>query len=211
MAVHFPPLPAPLSALSSSEILLLLPLLLLPTYIIYNRLFRASPFTTSASSSSGGNSDNSTSDGTANDKKEVKSVMQPPHPNLAPARNDPFTLADLKKYDGSDPDGKIYVAIKGTYPISYTSSSCLSCSNSSYRLSGTHHTYILTHTSGTVFDVTRKRDMYGKGKSYNLLAGTDGSRALGLSSLSPIDAVPDWSTLDAEQRRVLDEWHEFFE
>jgi hypothetical protein len=61
-----------------------------------------------------------------------------------------------------------------------------------------------------VFDVTKKRDTYGKGGSYSLFAGKDASRALGLSSLKPEDAVPDWSTLEEKDRKTLDDWHAFF-
>jgi len=61
-----------------------------------------------------------------------------------------------------------------------------------------------------VFDVSRKRDTYGPGGSYALFAGKDGSRALGLSSLKPEDAVPDWSTLEEKDRKTLDDWHAFF-
>ena len=61
-----------------------------------------------------------------------------------------------------------------------------------------------------MFDVTHKRDTYGKGGSYSLFAGKDASRALGLSSLKPEDAVPDWSTLEEKDRKTLDDWHAFF-
>jgi hypothetical protein len=67
--------------------------------------------------------------------------------------------------------------------------------------------YIYT---GTVFDVSRKRETYGPGGSYAVLAGKDGSRALGLSSLKPEDAVADWSTLEEKERKTLDDWHTFF-
>lgn len=63
---------------------------------------------------------------------------------------------------------------------------------------------------GTVFDVSRKRDTYGPGGSYAIFAGKDGSRGLGLSSLKPEDAVPDYSTLEEKDRKVLDDWHAFF-
>jgi len=63
---------------------------------------------------------------------------------------------------------------------------------------------------GTVFDVSRKRETYGPGGSYALFAGKDASRALGLSSLKPEDAVPDWSTLEEKDRKTLDDWHSFF-
>ncbi|KAF8490370.1 cytochrome b5-like heme/steroid binding domain-containing protein [Russula emetica] len=63
---------------------------------------------------------------------------------------------------------------------------------------------------GTVFDVSRKRETYGPGGSYAVLAGKDGSRALGLSSLKPEDAVGDWSTLEEKERKTLDDWYSFF-
>lgn len=59
---------------------------------------------------------------------------------LAPPKDDPFTLEQLKEFDGSDPNKPVYVSIKGT-----------------------------------VFDVSAKRDTYGPGGSYALLAGKDGS------------------------------------
>jgi Cytochrome b5-like Heme/Steroid binding domain len=68
----------------------------------------------------------------------------------------------------------------------------------------------LTCTLGVVFDVTRKADVYGPGKSYNLFAGKDASRALGMSSLKPEDAVSDYSTLGESEMKVLDDWEGFF-
>lgn len=65
------------------------------------------------------------------------------------------------------------------------------------------------HT-GDVFDVTRKQDVYGKGGSYNIFAGKDGSKGLGMSSLDPEDAVPDYSALPENEMKVLDDWHSFF-
>lgn len=44
------------------------------------------------------------------------------------------------------------------------------------------------------------------GKGYHIFAGKDGSRGLGMSSLKPEDAVPDYSTLDDKQLKVLDDW-----
>ncbi|KAF8911367.1 progesterone binding protein [Mucidula mucida] len=64
---------------------------------------------------------------------------------------------------------------------------------------------------GTVFDVTRKADVYGPGKSYSVFAGKDGSRGLGMSSLKPEDAVADIDGMDPKDRKVLDEWYVFFE
>lgn len=36
---------------------------------------------------------------------------------------------------------------------------------------------------GTIFDVSAKPEMYGPGKSYNVFAGRDASKALGMSSV----------------------------
>ncbi|KAJ7032183.1 cytochrome b5 [Mycena alexandri] len=107
--------------------------------------------------------------------KPVKSIMQAPRDDLAPPKDDPFTLAQLKEFDGSDPSKLIYVSIKGT-----------------------------------VFDVTPKADVYGAGRSYNIFAGKDGSKGLGMSSLKEEDAVPDYRELNEGNRKVLDDWHAFF-
>lgn len=65
-------------------------------------------------------------------------------------------------------------------------------------------------SSGTIFDVSAKTDVYGPGKSYNVFAGKDGSRGLGLSSLKEEDAIADYSQLDEKHLKVLDDWHVFF-
>lgn len=59
--------------------------------------------------------------------------------------------------------------------------------------------------------MSKKVDVYGKGKSYNLFAGKDASKALGMSSLKPEDAISDYSTLPENQRKVLEDWYSFFE
>ncbi|CCM03888.1 uncharacterized protein FIBRA_06039 [Fibroporia radiculosa] len=106
---------------------------------------------------------------------EPKSIMQSARDDLAPPKADPFTLDELKQFDGSDDSKPIYVAIKGT-----------------------------------VFDVTRKRDTYGTGKSYNLFAGKDASKALGMSSLKAEDAISDYSELSEGDMKTLNDWHDFF-
>ncbi|KAG1751429.1 cytochrome b5 [Suillus paluster] len=110
------------------------------------------------------------------EKKSLKTIMQPPRDDLDPPKDDPFTLEQLKQFDGSDNSKPIYVSIKGT-----------------------------------VFDVTRKSDVYGPGKSYNIFAGKDGSKGLGKSSLNLEDAVPDYSDLPENERKVLDDWFSFFQ
>jgi len=69
---------------------------------------------------------------------------------------------------------------------------------------------ILVAIKGTIFDVSAKADVYGQGKSYNIFAGKDGSRGLGLSSLKAEDAVADYSGLGEKEMKVLDDWHSFF-
>ncbi|KAL1413005.1 hypothetical protein Q8F55_000754 [Vanrija albida] len=91
------------------------------------------------------------------------------------AADDPISVAELAKFDGSDPSKPIYVAIKGR-----------------------------------VYDVSAKTEMYGKGSGYNVFAGKDASRGLGMSSLDAKDAVADYSTLNEAQRKTLDQWDSFF-
>ncbi|KAJ7244863.1 cytochrome b5 [Mycena rebaudengoi] len=108
-------------------------------------------------------------------EQPVKTIMQAPRDDLAPPKNDPFTLQQLREFDGSDASKPIYVSIKGT-----------------------------------VFDVSAKVDVYGAGKSYNIFAGKDGSKGLGMSSLKPEHAIPDYSELNDADKKVLDDWHAFF-
>ena len=128
------------------------------------------------------------------DKDSLKTIMQPPRDDLDPPKDDPFTLSALAQYDGSDDSKPIYVSIKGDARIRLRTTSAPS-----------HACF-----PGDVFDVTRKRDVYGKGGSYNIFAGKDGSMGLGKSSLKLEDAVPDYSTLPENEMKVLDDWHSFF-
>ena len=43
-----------------------------------------------------------------------------------------------------------------------------------------------------------------------VFAGKDASRGLGMSSLKPEDARPDWEDLSDEHKKVLDDWYTFF-
>lgn len=66
----------------------------------------------------------------------------------------------------------------------------------------------------TVFDVSANTKAYGEGKGYHVFVGRDASRALGKSSLQPEDTDVkvswDYSTLDAKQQKVLEDWYTFF-
>ncbi|KIK68292.1 hypothetical protein GYMLUDRAFT_35676 [Collybiopsis luxurians FD-317 M1] len=69
---------------------------------------------------------------------------------------------------------------------------------------------IYVSIKGVVFDVSHKSDVYGPGKSYNIFAGKDGSKGLGMSSLKTEHAVPDYSGLDEKDMKTLNDWHTFF-
>lgn len=58
--------------------------------------------------------------------------------------------------------------------------------------------------------MTRKADTYGQGKSYNLFAGKDASKALGKSSLKEEDAVSTYDDLTDGELKTLNDWHDFF-
>jgi membrane-associated progesterone receptor component len=144
------------------------------------------------------------------DEKKSPTIMQPERTDLDPPKNDPITQEQLRAYDGTDASKPVYVAIKGTI-VCFTArphSLPFSCYPSFAFTLGRAYTYNIY--TGTVFDVSRKRETYGPGGSYAVLAGKDGSRALGLSSLKPEDAVADWSTLEEKDVKVLDDWYTFF-
>jgi len=124
----------------------------------------------------------------------LKSIMSPPRNDLLPPKDDPFTTEQLKMHNGTNSELPIYVAIKGkllTFILAM-------------------HSYSFTLILGTIFDVTRRADIYGPGRSYNLFAGKDGSRALAMSTLKPQHAIADYSDLGEKQRKVLSDWHSFF-
>ncbi|KAJ6480478.1 cytochrome b5 [Mycena vitilis] len=75
--------------------------LLLPAAYLARRYYRSSPPITTPGSA-------------PVEEKPVKSIMQAPRDDLAPPKDDPFKLAQLKEFDGSDPSKPIYVSIKGT-------------------------------------------------------------------------------------------------
>jgi membrane-associated progesterone receptor component len=47
--------------------------------------------------------------------------------------------------------------------------------------------------------------------SYNVFAGKDASKGLGMSSVKAEDAVPDYSGLDETAMKTLDGWYDFFQ
>jgi len=53
-----------------------------------------------------------------NPEPRTGSIMQPPNENLAKPLDIPYTQAQLREFDGSDPSKPIYVAIKGRIAFS---------------------------------------------------------------------------------------------
>ncbi|KAM4770866.1 neudesin [Rhinophrynus dorsalis] len=58
---------------------------------------------------------------------------------------------------------------------------------------------------GTVFDVSAGKEFYGKGASYNALAGKDSTRAVAKMSLDPADLTYDTTELSEEELKSLDD------
>lgn len=86
---------------------------------------------------------------------------------------------------------------------------------------GTEGKPIYVAIKGVVYDVSAKKEMYGKGSGYNVFAGKDASCGLGeegiclaltpgMSSLDPKDAHADFSNLNDTQKKTLDDWSSFF-
>jgi Predicted heme/steroid binding protein len=53
-------------------------------------------------------------------ERPLKTIMQPPREDLAPPKDDPFTLEELKQFDGTNDNKPIYVSIKGASSHSST-------------------------------------------------------------------------------------------
>ncbi|KAI8924301.1 cytochrome b5-like heme/steroid binding domain-containing protein [Entophlyctis helioformis] len=64
---------------------------------------------------------------------------------------------------------------------------------------------------GIVFDVTANRQQYAPGQGYSIFAGKDASCALGKSSLKAEDCHADYSGLNDEEMKTLDNWVAFFQ
>ena len=64
--------------------------------------------------------------------------------------------------------------------------------------------------SGIVYDVSEEPNFRPEGL-FNIYAGKDASRALGMLSRQPEDAVSDWSTLTNSEKNVLNNWINVFE
>lgn len=92
-----------------SVTILIAALLAIPAIVIYRIAF--STRTTTSSNQEPTETEKKT-------EEESKTIMQPARDDLQPPKDDPWTLQQLKEFDGSDPSKPIYVAIKGTTPSS---------------------------------------------------------------------------------------------
>ncbi|CAG8055031.1 unnamed protein product [Penicillium salamii] len=109
---------------------------------------------------------------------------------LDPPKDDPISLEELAKCDGSDPSRPTLVAIKGVvFDVTR---------NSAYGAQGQY----------------RGKDLRTEGKlrilTCAVFAGKDPSRALACSSLKPENCVPEWYDLDEKEKTTLNEWFTFF-
>ena len=88
-------------------------LLVIPAYLVYRRLVVSS---TPPPAHAGTGADSA-------EKKddEPKTIMQPPRSDLDPPKDDPYTLEQLKAFDGADASKPLYVSIKGLCSL------CLPC------------------------------------------------------------------------------------
>ena len=94
-----------------SLVILLYPLAIaLPFALLF--FYRSNSTTTTSTTTTTANN-NPSSDQTNSDPKP-KTIMQPAREDLRPPLDDPYTLEELKQFDGSDPSKPIYVSIKGT-------------------------------------------------------------------------------------------------
>jgi len=70
---------------------------------------------------------------------------------------------------------------------------------------------IFVSLKGTVFDVSGARQIYGKDCSFSCFAGKDISKAVGLSTIKEEEISPDYSGLNPDQMKILDQWHAMYQ
>jgi len=104
-----------------------------------------------------------------------------------------ISIQQLWCHDGTDPDKPIYMAIKGLFPKYLP-----------------RNLRLLMCTTGVVFNVTVEQMLQRDG-IFNIYAGNDASRALGMVSLQRADAIADFSTLSESEMVVLNDWFKVFE
>ncbi|KAJ0307079.1 hypothetical protein COL516b_004311 [Colletotrichum fioriniae] len=119
--------------------------------------------------------------------------FEPKNPvTLAPPKDDPITLEELAKADGSDPNGKTYVAIKGiVYDVT---------GNKAYQAGGSYNGKEITHRNPEAIMIDNP----------SVFAGKDASRALGKTSTKAEDVSADWQDLPDKEKGVLNDWITFF-
>jgi membrane-associated progesterone receptor component len=80
------------------------------------------------------------------------------------------------------------------------------------QFNGDNGSPIFVGIKGQIYDVTSKRESYGRGGSYFIFSGHEASRALAKSSLKEEDLSP-FGVLDGlteKEMKVLNDWEEYF-
>lgn len=122
-----------------------------------------------------------------------------PNPNPNQLLGD-MTEQELRRYDGSDPDKPLLIAIKGQiYDVS--SSRFLI----HYSISKVFFYYFIFYFL-FILGVNLFRMFYGRGGSYAMFAGKEASRALALLSFKPEDINGNLQDLGPEELQILEDW-----
>lgn len=98
---------------TTTEAFLLSLILVLPAFLVYHVIFSPSEPTVAAPAT-----EETEKQDQKGEKEKPKTIMQPARTDLDPPKDDPFTLEQLKEFDGSTAGKPIYVAIKGSWPSS---------------------------------------------------------------------------------------------
>jgi len=74
------------------------------------------------------------------------------------------------------------------------------------QFNGSLHERLLISVEGTIYDVTKRWDLYGPGKRYNVFTGADATFAFATMSVQKEDMNKFDVQLNDEQKEILGEW-----
>jgi len=107
----------------------------------------------------------------------------------------PFTFDELKWYDGSR-NSRAARLSRGGYKIEDESKHPLP----------KYDGLVFVAVKGVVYNVAH--EYYGPGAGYSIFSAKDSSRQLGKVIVADTETNADWTTLDAKQLGVLDDWED---